>query len=97
MTESDWITATDPHEMLRACGTPSDRKLRLFSAACCRRMWHSLTDEGSRVAVAVAERHADGFAKVGEVLQVRAGLSCYAIVTLAIRHIPSPMEIRRVR
>ncbi len=49
MTEDEWITATDPQEMLRACGTPSDRKLRLFSAACCRRMWHSLTDKGSRV------------------------------------------------
>jgi hypothetical protein len=81
LTESDWITATDPQEMLRACGTASDRKLRLFSAACCRRMWHSLTDEGSRVAVAVAERHADGSAKAGEVLRVRAGPSCHAIVT----------------
>jgi hypothetical protein len=50
-------------------------------------MWHSLTDEGSRVGFAVAERYADGFAKVEEVLQIQARLSCHAIVTLAIRHI----------
>ena len=39
----------DPFEMLRFVkDRVSDRKLRLFAVACCRRVWHSLTDKTSR-------------------------------------------------
>ncbi|WP_238602892.1 hypothetical protein [Fimbriiglobus ruber] len=60
MTEAEWLTATDPTPMLEfLSGKASDRKLRLFACACCRRIWHLITEEGSQNAVATAERMSD--------------------------------------
>jgi hypothetical protein len=61
MTEQDWRKCAEPERMLKSLrGAVSERKLRLFAAACCRRVWALLRDERSRRAVEVAERHADG-------------------------------------
>jgi hypothetical protein len=72
MTEVEWLAGNDPVVLLGSLGGQvSDRKRRLFSCACCRRIWHLLSDERSRKAVEVAERLADGQASDTEVTGAR--------------------------
>src|SRR5262249_22112694 len=47
------------------------RKRRLFSCACCRRVWHALDEEG-RSAVLVVEGYADGEVDAGQLAEVHA-------------------------
>jgi hypothetical protein len=67
MTEADWMTCEDPIDMLLVPpgNSTSERKLRLFCVACCRRVWDHLSP-GNRAAVEVAERYADGLATLQE-------------------------------
>jgi hypothetical protein len=61
MTEAEWLTRTDPHWMLGSLeGSTSDRKLRLFSCACCRRIWPLMTDDRTKRVVEVVERWVEG-------------------------------------
>src|SRR5262249_39221590 len=67
MNREEWGVSTDPRPMLEFLRRKaSDRKLRLFAAACCRLRWAPLPDERSQAVVELAERHADGEARPGE-------------------------------
>ncbi len=62
MTETDWLTWTDPRTMLEFVrGQVSDRGLRLFGVACCRRFWKRFP-RPLRECVELAEQYADGLA-----------------------------------
>src|SRR4051794_33397690 len=65
MDEPSRLPSEDPQAMLtflRVDGRLTERKARLFAAACCRRIWPLLTDARSRRAVEVVEGLADGLA-----------------------------------
>jgi len=65
MTEAEWLACDDPEETLDFLRgqQASDRKLRLFAVACCRRLWHLVGGEESwKRAVEVAEQYADSLA-----------------------------------
>jgi hypothetical protein len=60
MTESEWLSCTDPTPMLNFLrGKVSDRKLRFFVCACCRRHW-SMFWAANRQALDATEAFADG-------------------------------------
>jgi hypothetical protein len=72
MTEAEWFAATDPEFMLGAVDTfAHTRKFQLFSCACCRRIWHLLIDERSRLLIETAEQYADGLVSIFELSKVR--------------------------
>jgi hypothetical protein len=61
MTEAEWLACTDPQPMLEFLrGKASDRKLTLFTVACCRRIGHLISAVATREQVDRAERQADG-------------------------------------
>jgi hypothetical protein len=52
MTEAEWLAATDPLPMLDFLrGKATNRKLRLFAVACCRRVWRLLVCPHDRAAM----------------------------------------------
>jgi hypothetical protein len=90
MTEQEWLACTDPDAMRRLLpDPPTDRKLRLFACACCRKFWDQLED-GTEL-VRVAERFADGLASEDEL--VEAGLpASHELTADAFGHLLSALE-----
>jgi hypothetical protein len=78
MNETEWLTCADPARMLAARWDlgefASERKLRLFSVACIRRISHRLPDEHCRQAVDLCERIANGEADQRDQRAARAGV-----------------------
>jgi hypothetical protein len=71
MTEAEWFSCTDPVMLLESLGErTSQRKLVLFSCACCRHFWNLLPDV-SRNCVQTAELFAEG---TGERAELEAAL-----------------------
>jgi hypothetical protein len=69
MTESDWLTCTDPGPMLKFLrGKAGERKLRLFACACYGRV----SALAGRLEIAAAERVAEGLATANEWEEARA-------------------------
>jgi hypothetical protein len=56
MTDDEWLTSANWRAMVKFIqGKASDRKLRLFVCACCRRIWDLLPDDANRDLVAAVE------------------------------------------
>ncbi len=71
MTEREWVECADPQEILKALrGKCSNRKLRLFSCACCRRIWQFITDPGSQAIVEIVEQCTDGLVDTQRILSL---------------------------
>jgi hypothetical protein len=71
MTEAEWLASADPTAMLwMLSDAASNRKLQLFTAACCRRVhqhYGSIWElEHADLWLAVLERSADGVAEPNE-------------------------------
>ncbi len=90
MTEKEWLGSDKPHLMLtylRRRG--SNRKLRLYACASCRRFWGLLGDKRSRRAVEVAEQYADGLVSYAK-LKAGQGLARAVWQELASDHWDAP-------
>lgn len=75
MTEAQWLACREPSPMLHALGNyASERKLRLYACACCRRMGELLPDPRCRAALETAERFADDLATAKELEEAARSL-----------------------
>jgi hypothetical protein len=71
MTEEEWLKNSNLRSMVEFIGeNASDRKLRLFVVACCRRKWNRFSDH-DRATIELAERYADGKASVAKLATAR--------------------------
>lgn len=100
MSEAEWWACAEPDSLLWSPlirSKISDRKLRLFACACCRRMWNLLADDRSRLVIEVAEKYADGLATHGELEAAREGsqkavtspiINCRTTIGTTVRYSP---------
>lgn len=65
-----WDMATDLWELEDVLNKATDRQKRLFSCACVRLIWDSITERVCREAVEISEKFADGAASAKDLAQV---------------------------
>jgi hypothetical protein len=69
VTEAEWDACIDPEKVLMFLrDRTSERKLRLFACACCRRLWRLAPEQSQRV-LELVESFADGLASEAEIRQ----------------------------
>lgn len=87
MTFTEYVEAVNPYRKLqRIAPTAGPRKLRLFACACVRDVGLFLKEDGSREAILVAERFADGLATPEELeAATRRAETARALVYAATR------------
>jgi hypothetical protein len=74
MTEQEWLECVKPKPMLKYIShKTSDRKLRLFAAACCRGISHLLYPSSQQV-LKLAEQFADGLVTKDQLRMTRETL-----------------------
>ena len=74
MDETEWLQGTEAIPMLRFLetrGKASDRKLRLFAVACCRRERSLMRGKQTQNLLEVTERFADGLASREDLCKAR--------------------------
>jgi len=90
MTEAEWLSSCDPERMLAYVRpTASERKLRLFACACCRRIWGLISVKRGQAAVAIGEHFADGLVGREELADLLAEL-----LDLGVGLLNCPLEAR---
>src|SRR5215510_11370184 len=82
MNEAEWLACQYPTDMLRFIKQhrgmrrrKKQRKQRLFSVACCRRIWPLIVNDQSRCCIEVVERFADDQATSEELQAAEAEAS----------------------
>jgi hypothetical protein len=61
----------------------SDRKLRLFAVACCRRVWHLIKRKGWQNVLELTEQYAEGAVKKKDVAKASSKAAEYYAVRIA--------------
>jgi hypothetical protein len=91
MTEAEWLACADPKKMLDCLrGKASERKLRLFACACCRRIWHLWEDEPCRKVIEILEDFVDGkaneeaLAAAGAAVKAEGRTARYGLASLSV-------------
>ncbi len=89
MTDDDWLASHDAEAMLRVvqCSNPSERKVRLFNAAVCRRFWGFLP-AASRAILVKSELIADGLIRASSDDMELCGLA-NEVVAICDRRYPN--------
>ncbi len=98
MTEIEWMTSHDPWTMLHFVqrSKPSERKVRLFNAAICRRFW-SYLPEASKAILLRSELLADGLMQPTSDEPDLCGLANAAIAPFDRRYPTKQFPSREIR